>query len=98
MSPLHIIGKIFSPLIAFTVATIMSVGLGPGSFVGDAISDFCYRWPKWYRVVFWSFWKPGAFYYQWRYEAGGAGPARWFWRKPKHPRWKGCGDWWVFKG
>lgn len=76
----------------------MTLALADSSFVGEALSDAVYRFPKWWCVAFWRAWYPGAFYYQWVRDTGGCGPARWMWRIPKNPRWRAATDWWVFRG
>lgn len=76
----------------------MTLALADRSFVGEALSDAAYRFPKWWRVCFWRAWYPDAFYYHWRTPSGGHGAARWMWRQPKHPNWIPAVDWWVFQG
>ena len=41
-----------------------------------------------FRTTFIQPWNPGAGWYCWRRQSGGCGPARWFWRTPKVPRWE----------
>lgn len=90
--------RLVSPVIATFGAIVFTVMCMPHSFVGEVISDAAYRFPRVWRVIFWSYWKPGAFYYCWTRPTGGCGEARWMWRKPKHPRWEPATDWWVFLG
>ena len=81
-----------APLIA-TVACVLLIG---ESFVSDAFSDFCYRWPRMTWATFWIFWNEGAFYYCWQRESGGLNDARWFYRRPKSSRWVRADHWWIW--
>ncbi len=90
--------RILSPFVATFFACLATVELAPASFFGNVLSDAAYRFPKWWRFVFWRAWYPTCGYYCWQTATGGQNGARWMWRRPKLTRWTPADDWWVFRG
>lgn len=92
--PLFFLRCLFVIPLSIIVATIWSFNLLPRSFVGEAISDFIYRFPRIFKALFGAYLFHGAGYYCYK-----NGAAKWFWRKPKNKNFFSVyKDWWVFTG
>ena len=90
---------LYAPIYSLFWATVLSFLFGLAySMVREFFSDFFYRWPKLFKVLFWQRFYPEAFYYNLYNDKGGCGPATWHYKKPSNNQWKPAHDWWVLRG
>lgn len=74
--------RVFGPPVAALLASAVATHHALDAPQRERVQTACrYGWRTFVSLAV------GASWYSWSRPGGGCGPARWFWRKPKHPRW-----------